>query len=56
MAASEKMLAKLPEKPAQETETEQFENFGRANFITTGLIIALKSKLEDRSQSAPNIT
>ena len=46
MAASEQMQAKLPENPVQETKTEQLENFGRANFITTGLMIILKSKLE----------
>ena len=46
MAASEQMQAKLPENPVQETETEQLENFGRANFIATGLMIILKSKLE----------
>ena len=46
MAASEQMQAKLPENLVQETETEQLENFGRANFIATGLMIILKSKLE----------
>ena len=46
MAASEQMQAKLPENPVQETETEQLENFGRANFIATGLMIILKNKLE----------
>ena len=38
------IIAKLPENPAQETETKQLESCGRAKSITTGLMIILKTK------------